>query len=191
MHLWRIQVARESTLVFKGFGENRQKLLERSKVSSHDRGLDHLLDAMVTRDEGRIDRTHFGAATFRAFWLSRQTLAPSCGPCFKDPLIMKKASQWVLRSPLTRGITQAAKGQREVCPIGREQAQEFVDKFQVVISNSGKPELLPHAGEIGDVEPGRKAFEHVLGTLHCLLLISIDERQQRLRKARFQVAIWG
>ena len=90
---------------------------------------------MVTRDEGRIDRAHSGAATFRAFRLSRQTLAPSRGPCLKGPLIMKETSQRVFGSTLTRRITQPAKGQREVRPVRREQAQEFVDKFQIVIFN--------------------------------------------------------
>ena len=96
---------------------------------------------------------------------------------------MKETSQWVFRSILTRRITQAAKGQREVRPVCREQAQELVNKFQIVIFNSCKPELLSHAVEIGGVEPVRKSFEDLLDTLHRLLLVIVDEREQRLRKA--------
>src|SRR5258706_13995436 len=97
---------------------------------------------MIARDECGIDRAHFGSATFRAFWLSRQTLAPSRGPCLKDPLIMKETSQWVFRSMLTRRITQTAKGQSEVPPASPEQAQQTIYKFHIYILHSIKPKLL-------------------------------------------------
>ena len=48
-------------LVFERLCEHQQKLLERCEVFTLNRRLDHRLDTMIARYEGRIDRSHPGA----------------------------------------------------------------------------------------------------------------------------------
>src|SRR5215475_1559971 len=57
---WRVGIGGELRLVLKGPGQHGQQLLERRIVVGPDRRLDDRLDAVVARDEGRIDAAHRG-----------------------------------------------------------------------------------------------------------------------------------
>ena len=62
------------------FRQHRQQFLERRVVVVVHRGLDHGFDAVVARDEGRIDRAHRGLPLGRRLRLVGDALAPAHGP---------------------------------------------------------------------------------------------------------------
>src|SRR3954454_7615976 len=80
VRLGRGGVCCEGRLVLVGLGQNRQKLLERGKVVPLYGSLDDRLDAMVTRDVGRVDGVHRSPAGYVILRLLAKPLPPACGP---------------------------------------------------------------------------------------------------------------
>src|SRR4051812_18929461 len=71
-------------LVLIGIGENRQEFLERGKVLSLHSSRDDRLDAMVARDEGRVDGAHGRLPHCTLLWLPPNSIPPAHGPPVKS-----------------------------------------------------------------------------------------------------------
>jgi hypothetical protein len=135
----------ERGLVLERLCEDQQKLLERREIFTLNRRLDHRLDAMIARYEGRIDRAHPGATIIRIAGLSHYPCAPPLSPYPKLLLITKQASKRSVCGKIACNITQPAERQCEVNLIGRKQAEEFAGKLQIAICLSVESQLFPHA----------------------------------------------
>src|SRR4051812_8966687 len=73
----RFGVGGECRLVFVGLRQHGQKLLERGEVVVGDSGLNDGFDAVVSRNEGGIERAHRSAPLGRRLRLLARALPPA------------------------------------------------------------------------------------------------------------------
>ena len=107
MRFWRVGVAGKGRLILKWLCEHPQKLLERGIVVICDSGCNDCLDAMIARNEGRIDGAHRRLPFGRRLRLLGETLLPACGPFVKSRRFEEKLAHR-FTGPAVRRFAQSA-----------------------------------------------------------------------------------
>ena len=156
-----------------GFDSTVSSSSNGAKSSSFDRGLDHRLDAVVARDEGRIDRAHRGAAARRPICgSSREPLRASAPPSRRRRSGSANSCR-TLRRP--SGSRAASLRRRKVRVKSawflRHRVEQILHQRLVAVARREQAELAAQAGLIGRRELLGEVAERCLRLRDRLVLV--------------------
>ena len=119
-------IGRELRLVLERFRQHGQQFLERRVVVATDRGFDDGFDAMIARNERRIDRTHRVASFFAGLRLAAGALPPAHGPIVEGGGIGEQLPDRAIVCAIERRIGQSPEGEGKVGLVLRHRVQQLL-----------------------------------------------------------------
>ena len=145
-----------------------------------DRCVERLLNTMVARDEGRVNRSHRLSACVGFEPLNDQTRSPP-----RDPTVVgrrvREQSPHVGVSFLIRGsVAQPTESQCEVRGIFMHRSEKGLGELEIAFFIAGKSELVSHAGKPMLLKAGGKRGDRLVRKFDRPLRVGIQERKQGL-----------
>ncbi len=177
-------VMRESGLRLVGFCEHRQQLFKEREVAGFHGGLDHRLDAVVARNEGRVRTGHGRAPRMCILGFLHQPLAPVHRPGVEGGRIDEQIPHRAVCLGTRGGVAQMPEGQREIGFVERHAIEQRLHELHVAVALCREPEFLPQAVLIGLLEENGKGRERLVGLFEPLLLVLREERDQTFGEPR-------
>lgn len=174
----RVGIGGEIGLVLVWLCQHRDQLLERRIIVVFHGGLDHGLDAVVARNEGRVDGVHGGLAFGGLSWLEREARAPAAGPFIEGRRIRELRAD--VGGPVGSGVAETAEGEGEISLVIRHRVEQVLHQRLVAVARREQSDLAPQAGLIGGGETLGEFAEDRLRLFDRLVLVGGEQRQQAL-----------
>ena len=123
---WRTRIAREGGLIFMWRRNDGQKIIERNQILV-ECCVDRLLNEVVARNEGWVDRAHGRSAFFVVSWFFGQTPPPLCSPAVEGGGVVEEAADRPVGSwPRARNVAKPTEREREVGMVLCHAVQEIL-----------------------------------------------------------------
>ena len=181
----RLCVKLMDRLVVVGAGEHAQQIVEGREIIIVYRCGERFLHEMISRYEGRVDRTHCCRSTLSSpLAIVGQALTPSRGPVVIRGRIGEQAAhpRITIRAGDRRG--KSPEGQGKVRTVAGHALEKVLCQGDIVLSFLEQAKLVPESAGVGDLEAASECAEGFVGRFDGSILVLSQERQERLRQPR-------